>query len=129
MPNYSFYCQDCSRDLEIYLTYQEYDQRHVACPACGSHNIIRKIEKIRLAKSDDSRLNDLTDPSQLEGIEDDPAALGHLMRKMGDELGEDIRPEFDEVVSRLEKGDDIEKIAQDMPDLGDETIPFDDNEI
>jgi len=129
MPNYSFYCQDCSRSFEIYLTYREYDHRDVCCPACGSHHVTRKIEKIRLAKSEDNRLNDLTDPSQLDGIEDDPALLGHLMRKMGDELGEDIGPEFNEVVSRLEKGDDIEKIAQEMPDLGEDSIASVDNDI
>ena len=41
------------------------------------------------------------------------------MRRMGDEMGEEIGPEFDEVVSRLEKGQDPDQISRDMPDLGD----------
>jgi Flp pilus assembly protein TadB len=61
----------------------------------------------------------MDDPSSLEGLEDDPKAMGRLMRQMQSELGEDIGPEFDEVVSRLEKGEDPEQIEKDMPDLGD----------
>ena len=39
------------------------------------------------------------------------------MRKMGDEMGEDLGPEFDEVVGRLESGEDPEAIEKSMPDL------------
>jgi hypothetical protein len=38
---------------------------------------------------------------------------------MGSELGEDMPAEFDEVVDRLESGEDPEQIEKDMPDLGD----------
>jgi len=34
------------------------------------------------------------------------------------ELGEDMGPEFDEVVDRLEKGQSPEDIENDLPDLG-----------
>ena len=119
MPTYTYRCDDCHRSFEIFLTYADYGVKVVSCPHCGSVNISRRIEKVRFAKSEDSRLEDLADPSQLEGIEDDPKTLGRLMRRMGDEMGEEIGPEFDEVVSRLEKGQDPEQISRDMPDLGD----------
>ena len=106
MPTYTYRCDDCHRSFEIFLTYADYGVKTVTCPQCGSENISRRIEKVRFAKSEDSRLEDLADPSQLEGIEEDPKALGRLMRRMGDEMGEEIGPEFDEVVSRLEKGQD-----------------------
>jgi len=119
MPTYTYRCDDCHRIFEIFLIYADYGVKAVTCPQCGSENVSRRIDKVRFAKSEDSRLEDMTDPSQLEGIEDDPKALGRLMRRMGDEMGEDIGPEFDEVVSRLEKGKDPEQISRDMPDLGD----------
>ena len=40
------------------------------------------------------------------------------MRKMGNELGEEMPPEFDEVVDRLEKGQSPEEIESALPDLG-----------
>ena len=55
----------------------------------------------------------------LEGLEDDPKALGRMMRKMGKEMGgEDMPPEFDDVVDRLESGQSPEEIEKEMPDLG-----------
>ena len=33
-------------------------------------------------------------------LEDDPKAMGQMMRKMGKEMGEDLPPEFDDVVDR-----------------------------
>ena len=77
---------------------------------------------MRVAKSDESRMDslagDFSDPSALAGLENDPQALGRMMRKMGKELGEEIPPEFGEVVDRLEKGQSPEEIEKELPDLG-----------
>jgi hypothetical protein len=44
-----------------------------------------------------------------------------MMRKMSSEMGEDMGPEFDEMVDRLEKGQSPEEIEKALPDLaGDE---------
>jgi hypothetical protein len=77
------------------------------------------ILRIRIARSEDSRLDDLTDPAMLEGLEDDPKALGKMMRKMSSEMGEEMGPEFDEVIDRLEKGQSPDEIEKSMPDLAD----------
>ena len=58
------------------------------------------------------------DFSGFEGMEDDPQALGSMMRKMGKEMGEDLPPEFDDVVGRLESGQSPEEIESALPDLG-----------
>jgi hypothetical protein len=63
-------------------------------------------------------LDDLADPDSLEGLEDDPRALGKMMRKMSGEMGEDMGPEFHEVIDRLEKGQSPEEIEKAMPELG-----------
>jgi hypothetical protein len=53
--------------------------------------------------------------------ENDPRALGRFMRKMAEQSGEDLGPEFEEVVGRLEKGEDPEEIEKRMGDIfGDE---------
>ena len=64
-------------------------------------------------------MDSMTDDfSGLEGLENDPKALGRMMRKMGKEMGEDLPPEFDDVVDRLEKGQSPEEIESALPDLG-----------
>jgi hypothetical protein len=40
-----------------------------------------------------------------------------MMRKMGSELGEDLPPEFGDVVDRLEAGQSPEEIESAIPDL------------
>ena len=76
--------------------------KNVLCPHCTSDQVQRRIGRIRIAKSEESRLDNLTDTTNLEGLENDPRALGKMMRKMSNEMGEDVGPEFDEVVDRLE---------------------------
>jgi len=117
MPLYEYRCLDCKRRFDVFMTYAEYGTKKVVCKHCGGEHITRRIGRIRITKSDDSRLDDFSDPSSLEGLEDDPVALGKMMRKMSGQLGEEMPPEFDEVVDRLEKGQSPEDIERDLPDL------------
>ncbi len=81
----------------------------------------RRMTKVRIAKSEDSRMDSMADDfSGFEGLENDPQAMGRMMRKMGKEMGEELPPEFDEVVDRLEKGQSPEDIESSMPELGNE---------
>jgi putative FmdB family regulatory protein len=132
MPAYEYNCLDCKRKFEIFLSYEEYGSAEITCPRCGSANVQRRIGRIRIAKSEDSRFEDLAsdfdDPAALAGLEEDPQALGRMMRKMSREMGEDLGPEFEEVVDRLEKGQSPEEIEAALPDLGEDAAPggFDD---
>jgi putative FmdB family regulatory protein len=119
MPTYDFICNDCKQRFEIFLTYSEYGKGPVTCSHCGSVNTRRRMTRVRIAKSDESRFSSLEDGmGNLEGMEDDPKAIGRMMRKMGNEMGEDLPPEFDDVVDRLESGQSPEEIESALPDLG-----------
>lgn len=120
MPTYLYQCQNCSKRFEVFMTYEEYGSRELRCLHCDSDQVVRRIGRIRIAKSEDSRLEDLADPSMLDGLEDDPKALGRMMRKMSSEMGEDMGPEFDEVINRLESGQSPEDIEDSMPELADD---------
>ncbi len=122
MPIYDYYCLNCQKRFDVFMSYAEYGQKKVACPNCQSENVRRRVPKVRVAKSEESRMDslagDFSDPSALEGLENDPQAMGRMMRKMGKEMGEDMPPEFNEVVDRLEKGQSPEDIEKELPDLG-----------
>jgi hypothetical protein len=60
---------------------------------------------------------EMPDPAKLEGIEEDPQSFGRMIRSMSRETGEDLGPEFDEVVDRLESGQKPDEIEQALPDL------------
>jgi putative FmdB family regulatory protein len=118
MPFYQYLCMNCRRRFEIFMSYSEYGTKAVHCPHCASEHVRRRIGRVRVARTEESRLEDMADPGNLAGLEDDPKALGRMMRKMSNEMGEDIGPEFDEVVDRLESGQSPEDIEKAIPDLG-----------
>lgn len=121
MPIYEYRCLDCKKRFSVFLTYAEYGGKLVACTYCGSQNIQRKIGRVRIARGDGASLENLSDPSSLEGLEDDPRALGKMMRQLSKETGEDLPTEFNEVVDRLESGQSPEDIERDLPGLGSDT--------
>jgi putative FmdB family regulatory protein len=119
MPTYDFVCNQCQQRFDIFLTYSEYGTKPVTCSHCGSENVRRRLTRVRIAKSEDSRLDSLEgDFGNMEGLEENPQALGRMMRKMGKEMGEDLPPEFGDVVDRLESGQSPEEIETALPDLG-----------
>jgi len=128
MPSYEFRCLDCRKRFDLFMSYNEYGTKEIRCLHCDSTNVQRKIGRIRIAKSEDSRMenmaSDFSDPDALAGLEDDPKALGRMMRKMSNEMGEDMGPEFNEVIGRLEKGQSPEEIEKSMPDLGGDDSPM-----
>jgi putative FmdB family regulatory protein len=120
MPNYEYRCLDCKRRFEVYLSYEEYGVKSVRCAYCNSEDVQRQIGRIRFARSEESRMENLADPSNLAGLEDDPKGLARMMRQMSSEMDEDLGPEYDEVLDRLESGQRPEEIEEAMPDLGSE---------
>jgi putative FmdB family regulatory protein len=121
MPTYDFICNNCKQRFDVFQTFDEYGKKPVNCTHCNSKDVRRRMTKVRIAKSEDSRMESMADDfSGFEGLEDDPKAMGRMMRKMGKEVGEELPPEFDEVVDRLESGQSPEDIEKAIPDLGNE---------
>jgi putative FmdB family regulatory protein len=121
VPVYTYQCQNCERRFSLRLSYEDYNALdEVLCKFCESDQVHRVIGRIRVARSEESRLDSLADPALLEGLEDDPKALGKMMRQMSSEMGEDMGSEFDEVIDRLESGQSPEEIEESMPDLADD---------
>jgi putative FmdB family regulatory protein len=119
MPIYEYYCRDCERRVSIFWrTFSDAESGEATCPRCDGTDLTRLVSRVRVVRSEESRLEDLADPSMLADFdENDPKSMGRMMRRMADEVGEDLGPEFDEVVGRLESGEDPEEIEKSMPDL------------
>ncbi|MCE1252728.1 MAG: zinc ribbon domain-containing protein [Anaerolineae bacterium] len=121
MPVYEYRCLDCKRRFDKRLSFAEYDNAVVLCPHCGGKNVTRKIGRVRVSRSEESRLQSLenmSDPARMADLDRDPRELGRMMRSMSAELGEDMGSEFHEVVNRLEAGQTPDEIEKSIPDLG-----------
>ncbi|HMN13471.1 MAG TPA: zinc ribbon domain-containing protein [Bellilinea sp.] len=114
MPVYEYRCLDCKTRFSVRVSYADYDTFVPVCSHCGSGNTQRKIGRVRVARSDESRMDQYAD-ADLAGLEDDPQAMGRMMRKMSGELGEAMPDQFNEMVDRLESGQSPEEIEAAMP--------------
>jgi len=66
-------------------------------------------------------LDSLDDDSLLSGVdENDPRSVAAWARKMQSKMGEDVEPEFEEMIDRMEAGETPEDIDGDEGGL-----PFD----
>ena len=122
MPIYEYRCHDCKRRVSIFWrSFSDLENKDAVprCPRCGGTNLRRLFSRVAVLRSEDSRVDDLADPGMLSGLdEDDPKSMARWMRRMSREMGEDLGPEFDEVVGRLEAGESPEDIEAALPDLG-----------
>ncbi|MCP4544135.1 MAG: zinc ribbon domain-containing protein [Chloroflexi bacterium] len=120
MPIYEYRCQDCKRRVSIFWrTFSEAKagDKSPVCPRCGESNLTRLMSRVRVIRSEESRMDAMSDMDFSGLDENDPKSMGRWMRKMSAETGEDLGPEFDEVVGRLESGEDPEEIEKSMPDM------------
>jgi len=105
MPIYEYRCADCRKKVTV-LTLRVSEAVDAVCDRCGSRRLDRLMSRFATVRSENDRLDDLTDDAALGDVdESDPKSMARWMRKMGKELGEDMAgPEFDEMVNELESG-------------------------
>lgn len=116
MPIYEYRCRNCRRHVSLLQPFAARDRPR--CPHCKSKDLHRLISRVSLLRSEEASLESLGDPSSLAGLDDgDPKAMARWMRRMGEAAGEDLGPEFDEVVGRIEAGENPEEIEEGLGGL------------
>ncbi|MBI4531291.1 MAG: zinc ribbon domain-containing protein [Candidatus Latescibacteria bacterium] len=112
MPIYEYRCNTCHRRITLFLRSFSEQPR---CNRCGSEDLAKLVSRVAILRSEEGHLESLADPSNLAGLdEDDPKSLARWMRRMSSEVGEDLGGEFDEMVDRIEAGENPDEIEQSM---------------
>ncbi len=116
MPIYEFYCSECNTVYQ-FLIRGERKVEDLECPKCGAGNLERVMSQFSTssskAKSDDDLAADMADID-----ENDPRSMAKAVRRMADEMGEDLGPELEHALGRLESGEDPEKVEQELEEMG-----------
>ncbi|MCX6017278.1 MAG: zinc ribbon domain-containing protein [Chloroflexi bacterium] len=129
MPIHEYRCLNCRRKVSIfYRSLSQVDHAQARCDRCGGSQLTRLVSRVRVMRGGGTEqlgtAGDVDESllGEMDGVdENDPRSLGRFMRRMAEETGEDVGPEFNEIIGRLERGEDPERIEQDMGDiLGDE---------
>jgi putative FmdB family regulatory protein len=90
MPVYEYSCRSChKRTSALVLTRAR--ESEVRCTHCGGADLEKLWSRFASPKSEESRLDALSDPSAFAGLdENDPRSVAKFMKKMGQEMGEDV---------------------------------------
>ncbi len=108
MPIYEYECNRCHRRTSV-LTMRISEKVKPVCEHCGATAMHRLMSRFAMPKSEEARMDALSDPANYAGLdENDPKSVARMMRKMGKDMGEEFSgPEFDEAVNELESGGDL----------------------
>jgi putative FmdB family regulatory protein len=112
MPIYEYRCAECGKKFEVLVRRTE-EESSLRCPYCNSASMKRLISRFRSVKSEEARLESLTDPSRLAGLdENDPASMARWLKRMGGELGEEVsKDEIDQMADEIASGNALENGA------------------
>ena len=105
MPIYEYQCEKCRKRTSV-LTMRVSERVEAVCEHCGSKRMRRLMSRFAMPRSEESRMDALSDPAGFSGIdENDPRSVARALRRMGKEMGDEMGgPEFDEAVDQLESG-------------------------
>ncbi len=112
MPLYEYQCQDCRRRLTV-LVRSASNSPEPACEHCGSANLKRLISKFSFHRSWGDSLNWAPDSGYPGDMEhEDPRQMAEWMRGMQREMGEEVTPEFEQMMEEMESEADISEYGE-----------------
>ena len=139
MPVYEFYCPDCHTIFNFFSRRVNTEKRP-HCPRCGRPELERQVSRFAVSKGrqeaegddnmpdiDESRMERAMQAlaSEAEGLdENDPRQAARMMRKLSEAMGTDLGSGMEEVIRRMEAGEDPDQIEAEMGDLLDAEDPF-----
>ena len=142
MPVYEFLCQSCNK-IYSFHSFRVAADKVPSCPKCSATDLERVPSSFginaarKTAAENEGTGGDLDDPgmeremmrlaAELEGMdENDPRQMAAAVRRMTEIAGEPVTPAMEEMIRRLEAGEDPEKIEEDLGDALEDEMGGDD---
>ncbi len=106
MPLFEFRCQDCKKrfSLLVGMTAEKHDEK---CPDCSSSNITKLVSRFSRLRSEDDKMDEISDNLEVIGDPDSPTKMRQMVREMGKAMDEDAADEMEEMFEAdMEGGDE-----------------------
>ncbi len=139
MPIFEYYCKKCNT-IFSFLSRSISTRKNPLCPKC-KRKMTKQVSQFSMTHNnsesefdedsdfpvDDAKLEQAMEymAGDMEGIdENDPRQAARLMRTFASITGVSFNKGIEEAISRMEKGENPEKIEAEMGDVLDEDNPF-----
>jgi len=147
MPIYEFYSPDTNKIYSFFARNLTASSATPRCPDDPKARMQRLVSRFavtgRRKEEEDKKGEEAVNPRfekvmaemerEMAGMDEnnpDPRALGRLMRKMTEATGRRVSEEMEQMLRRLESGEDPEKLEEEFGDaldeIGEEAFGFDD---
>jgi putative FmdB family regulatory protein len=136
MPIYEFLCGPCNR-IYSFHSFVVAPDKVPRCPKCGEEDLQRVPSRFGVsgskktegktdgAESDDPSVERemMRFAAELEGMdENDPRQMAAAVRRMTEIAGEPVTPAMEEMIRRLEAGEDPEQVEEELGDAIEEEM-------
>jgi hypothetical protein len=136
MPIYEFFCQNNRRIYSFFARSLRYSDLTPRCPDNPKWKLEKMVSAFAITgRAKESAMGgDADDPKMdaaMEAMErefgnlgdtdnPDPRALAKMMRRMGELTGQKMPEQMDDVIARLEKGEDPDKLEEEYGEVFDQ---------
>ena len=108
MPIYEYICNPCNKRVNLFFrSYDEASRNTAICPDCDNKDLRRLISVSSISSGKNSTSEQKISPNN-------PHLLAQKMRSSMRKSGKDYGNEFNEVVHRLEKGENPNSIEKSL---------------
>jgi len=139
MPIYEYYCPNNHTVYQFFAKTLAQGEKTPKCPANPRHRMVKMVSGFSITKGgasdetppgDDAGSGDAEEDARMEAAmaamesefssvdENDPKAMGRMMRRMAELTGEKLDGEMEEVVRKLEEGADPDSLEDQFGDEG-----------
>ncbi len=138
MPIYEFYCQGCNTIFNFFSR-RINTEKVPACPKCDNERLERRVSLFSVTgrakegeEGEESEIDEVKIEKAMDYLmrkadridENDPKQAAEIMRKMTDMSGIRMGDAMEEALSRMENGEDPERLEEEMGDVLENEEPF-----
>lgn len=140
MPIYEFYCENCKIIFNFFSVKVD-TKTTPTCPKCKNVKLKRKpalfatlkhkgeeeplppaLQNIDEEKMEKAMGELMSEFSDMEEMPEDPKEASRFMKRFTELTGMKMGPKWEEMLSRMERGEDVEKLEEEMEGMDEEDL-------